>query len=143
MKSFTLIALIPLLTGVSAQIDAEDRFVSFITQHSAEIATNSQWIAYIETLSISTPSALASFLSKWETVTDLARITEAASEYPTSAYFDLLTQLYPTTLLNEIFTDAGSLATVESSAESGSASATGCLLLQLSLLQLQLSLPLI
>lgn len=99
MKSLSVLYL-ALASSLAAAQDQSiiDAYLSYIDAHSDDILSNTAFEAYISTAVITTPAALQSWASKFDTVSDDAGLSQADAEYPSTAGFELATQIYPTSI---------------------------------------------
>lgn len=81
---------------VPGATDYYESIVNYISLYS----TNSAWWEYIQTHDFTTPVALESWISHYETLTDMDEISSLANNFPTEDLSDFLSQYVPTSLID-------------------------------------------
>lgn len=100
LKAISLAILALGVHTVNAQgsIDIEDVISQYFSIYGSNSALDS-WANYVSTRSFLTPSALASWISAVESATDSDELESLNSNFPTSAYSQLMTQYYPSSIM--------------------------------------------
>ena len=122
MKFSTSTALV--LAASASTVSAQFDYQSYLASYMSLYATNSAWLSYIQTHSFTTPAALESWITRYETLTDLGAISSALRDYPTAELSDYLTQFLPTSLIGAVATEPAATETADTETAATETAAT-------------------
>lgn len=96
----TVLVLTAIISAVSSStVPAATDYYESIVSYMSLYSTNSAWWEYIQTHDFTTPVALESWISHYETLTDLDEISSLVNNFPTEDLSDFLSQYVPTSLI--------------------------------------------